>query len=122
MTNHVTIRIDDRRPFASGETFGYVGAYERIKGRVLHAVDPAAAAQAGVTDIALAERGADGQVHFTQDFCILKPTDMRMGNRRLFFDWGNRGNKRLTGTWVNGGPSMNDPTLAEHSGTGWLMR
>ena len=62
MSNHLTIRIDERSPFADGETFGYAGAYERLKGRVLHRVDPAAAAQSGVTDIALAEKSEDGLV------------------------------------------------------------
>ncbi len=121
MTNHVTFRIDDRRPFADGEAFGYVGAYERLKGRVLHKVDPAAAAQAGVTDITLAERGEDGLVHFEQDICILKPVDMRMGNRRLFFDWGNRGNKRLVQFFCDAVHS-NDPLAPEHAGNGFLFR
>ena len=121
MTNHLAIRITDRRPFADGETFGYVGPYERLTGRVHHKVDPAAAAQAGVTDIALAERGADGLVHFVQDICILKPVDLRQGNRRVFFDWGNRGNKRML-QYFNDALHSNDPISPAHAGNGFLMR
>lgn len=121
MSNHLTIRIDERSPFADGETFGYAGAYERLKGRVLHRVDPAAAAQAGVTDIALAERASDGLVEFAQDFYILKPVDMRLGNRRIMFDWGNRGNKRLV-QYFNDALHSNDPVSKDHAGNGFLFR
>ncbi len=121
MTNQLAIRITDRRPFADGEAFGYVGPYERLTGRVHHKVDPTAAAQAGVTDIALAEQGADGLVHFAQDVCILKPTDMRLGNRRVFFDWGNRGNKRML-QYFNDALHSNDPISPAHAGNGFLMR
>jgi hypothetical protein len=121
MTNDLNLCIDERRPFAERETFGYAGAYERLTGKVLHKIDPTAAAQAGVTDILLAERGDDGLVHFTQDICILKPVDMRMGNRRVFFDWGNRGNKRLV-QFFNDGVHSNAPISAEHAGNGFLMR
>ncbi len=121
MTNFLSIQITDRRPFAGGEAFGYVGPYERITGRVHHRVDPSAVAQSGVTDIALAERGADGLVHFTQDLCILRPADMRLGNRRVFFDWGNRGNKRML-QYFNDSLHSNAPISSDHAGNGFLMR
>ena len=121
MTNFLSIQITDRRPFAGGEAFGYVGPYERITGRIHHTVDPSAAAQSGVTDIALAERGADGLVHFTQDLCILRPADMRLGNRRIFFDWGNRGNKRML-QYFNDSLHSNAPISSDHAGNGFLMR
>jgi hypothetical protein len=121
MTNELAIRIHDRRPFADSEAFGAAGAYERLVGRVHHKVDPAASAQAGVTDIALAERGTDGLVHFTADVCILKPMEMARGNRRLFFDWGNRGNKRML-QYFNDAQHSNDPLSRVHAGNDFLMR
>ncbi len=36
-----------------------------------------------------------GSSAFTGDFSILKPVDPGRGNRRIFFDYGNRGNKRM---------------------------
>ena len=121
MTNDLAISITDRRPFADGEAFGYVGPYEKLTGRVHHKVSADAAAQAGVTDIQLAERGPDGLVHFTADICILKPVDMTKGNRRLFFDWGNRGNKRML-QFFNDALHSNDPQSPAHAGNGFLMR
>ncbi len=36
----VRFEITDRQPFADGQSFGEVGAYERIVGRVDYAIDP----------------------------------------------------------------------------------
>ena len=121
MTNHLAIRIHNRRPFAGDQRFGQTGAYEKLTGRVHHKIDPVAAAQAGVTDIMLAERGEDGLVHFTADVCILKPVVMRAGKRRLFFEWGNRGNKRML-QYFNDALHSNDPVSEEHAGNAFLMR
>lgn len=113
------IRIDDRRTFAGGESFGDTGAYERLAGRVLFAVDPEAPAQADVVDIGLAPRDEDGLVQFEADFMILRPVDG--GNGRLFFDYGNRGNKRCL-QFFNDAPHSNDPITLAHAGNGFLMR
>ncbi len=121
MTNLVQLEIRDRRPFADGERFGAVGAYERIAGRAHYRVDPLAPAQAGVTDIRLAPRDADGLVRFSADVFILQPADPALGNRRLFFDWGNRGNKRALQYFCDARHS-NDPETAAHAGNGFLFR
>jgi hypothetical protein len=113
------IRIDDRRPFAGGHSFGDTGPYERLTGRVLYAVDPAAPAQADVVDIQHAPRDAQGMVRFEADFMILRPTEG--GNGRVFFDYGNRGNKRAL-QFFNDALHSNDPLTLEHAGNGFLMR
>src|SRR5437660_11382917 len=64
---------------------------------------------------------AEGLVHFTGDFSILKPVDPARGNRRIFFDYGNRGNKRML-QFFNDAPASNDPRTLEHAGNGFLMR
>ena len=121
MTNLVQLEIRDRRPFAGGQRFAGTGAYERIEGRAHYRVDPLAPAQAGVTDIALAPRDADGLVRFSADVFILQPADPALGNRRLFFDWGNRGNKRALQYFCDAEHS-NDPETAAHAGNGFLFR
>ena len=121
MTNHLELRVAERTTFAGGESFGTSGAYERIAGRVHFAVDPAAKAQAGIVDIDKAARDARGLVHFTADFLLLKPVDMKNGNRRLLFDWANRGNKRCL-QFFNDAPGSNDPRSSAHAGNGFLMR
>jgi hypothetical protein len=119
MASTLEIRIDDRRPFAGGHTFGDAGAYERLTGRVLFAVDPLAPAQADIVDIDKAPRDPNGLVRFEADFMILKPIDG--GNRRVFFDYGNRGHKRAL-QFFNDAPHSNDPLTLDHAGNGYLMR
>ncbi|MDE2005768.1 MAG: hypothetical protein KGI51_04310 [Rhodospirillales bacterium] len=113
--------IADRRPFAGGQSFGETGAYERLTGRVHFAVDPAAPENAWVVDLALAPRGPDGRVHVAADVTILAPADPARSNRRLFFDWGNRGAKRAL-QFFNDAAGSNDPLAPEHAGNGFLMR
>ncbi|MBS0241717.1 MAG: hypothetical protein JSS20_06025 [Proteobacteria bacterium] len=117
----IEIDVTERFAFAGGASFGEVGAYERIKGRARFAVDPNAPDLTGVTDLKLAPRDAKGLVHFATDISILKPVDMGRANRRLFFDWGNRGNIRCL-QFFNDAPGSNDPRTMAHAGNGYLMR
>ena len=121
MTNRLELSVVERTTFADGESFATAGAYERIAGRARFAVDPAAKAQAGIVDIDKAARDARGLVHFTADFLLLKPVDMKNGNQRLLFDWANRGNKRCL-QFFNDAPGSNDPRSSAHAGNGFLMR
>jgi hypothetical protein len=115
------IEIGERTPFAGGAHFGDAGSYERLKGRVHFAVDPAHPAYAGVVDLERAPRNGDGRVEFASDLCILKPVDTAKGNRRVFFGYGNRGNKREL-QFFNDAPAGNEPLDAAHAGNGYLMR
>ena len=121
MTNAVRIEITERILFAEGAEFGTSGAYERLVGRAWYAVDPGAPAQAGIVDLDKAPRNADGLVEFAADVMILKPVDMARGNRRLFFGYGNRANKREL-QFFNDAPPTNDPRTLAHAGNGFLFR
>jgi hypothetical protein len=121
MTNRVELSVAERFPFADGHGFGPVGAYERLVGRAHFAVDPGAPAQRDITDLDKAPTDGDGLVHLTGDFSILKPVDPARGNRRLFFDYANRGNKRML-QFFNDAPAANDPRTPAHAGNGFLMR
>src|SRR6266851_6995610 len=121
MKNAIELAIADRRPFAGGHSFRGVGPYERLVGRAHFAVDPTAPAQRGITDLAKAPCDGDGRVRFIADFVILKPVELARGNRRLFFDYGNRGNKRAL-QFFNDAPASNDPLELAHAGNGFLMR
>jgi Alpha/beta hydrolase domain len=121
MTHRIELSVVERTAFADGESFGTAGAYERIVGRAHFAVDPASKPQASVVDIDKAARDARGLVHCTADFLLLKPLDMKSGNRRLLFDWANRGNKRCL-QFFNDAPGSNDPRSLAHAGNGFLMR
>ena len=117
----IELKIADRRPFAGGRGFGDTGAYERLSGRALFRVDPLAPAQADVVDLKLAPRDAEGLVHFAADFMIFRPADSARGNRRVFYDYGNRGHKRAL-QFFNDAPHSNDPLTLTHAGNGFLMR
>ena len=121
MTNSVEIRIAQRGPFADGHAFGDAGAYERLVGRAHFSVDPEAAAQSGIVDLDKAPRNAEGLVVFTADLIILKPLDMSLGNHRLFYGYGNRGNMREL-QFFNDAPASNDPITLADAGNGFLMR
>jgi hypothetical protein len=115
------IEISRREPFAAGQAFGTVGAYERIVGRFHGELDPGQALNAGVVDLDKAPRNARGQVEYSSDFDILKPVDLAKGNGALLYDVNNRGNKRAL-IQFNSAPAGNDPTTSVQAGNGFLMR
>jgi hypothetical protein len=116
-----TLEIHARSVVLDGQTFGAVGAYEKIAGTIHFAVDPAHALHQRVTDISLAPRNAQGRVEFSGDFYVLKPVDMRKGNGRLLMDVANRGRKVALGMF-NSTPRVPEPTTAVDFGNGFLMR
>jgi hypothetical protein len=116
----VRVQVDRREAFADGQSFGSAGPYERLSGRMFLEVDPDHPANARVVDLMLAPRNDRGKVEFWSDFLLLKPVDPSRGNRRLFYDVNNRGNKLALGAFnLRGG---NDPTTAADAGNGFLMR
>ena len=60
-------------------------------------------------------------MRYTSTFTILRPADLANGNRKIFYDFGNRGNKRIL-EWLNDGKASDDPTSAADFGNGFLMR
>jgi hypothetical protein len=121
MTNAITLSITDRRRFADGMAFGTTGPYERLTGRAHFAVDPRAPANAWVVDLDKAPRDPQGKVRFAADIMILAPADPARGNRRVFYDYGNRGHKRML-QFFNDAVHSNDPITPAHAGNGFLMR
>ena len=113
---------ETRSPTFQGTGFGAVGPYEHLFGYVEGELDPAHPRNRRIANLDRAPRNARGNVEYWADIQILKPVDQSRGNGALILDVPNRGNKRLTGRYVNGRPSTNDPALAEHAGSGWLMR
>ena len=89
------LEVLERTPYENGRLFGAAGAYERIDAIAHYVVDPANGANAGVVDLALAERGADGLVHFSGDVTVIKPVDMSAGNLALLMQVPSRGNRSV---------------------------
>ena len=91
----VGLEILERTPYENGRAFGDVGPYERIDAIVHYAVDPENAANAGVTDLTHAERGADGLVHFSGDTTIMRPINPERANDTLLMQVPNRGGRSV---------------------------
>ena len=114
------LEIKSRQPFAQGQSFGQVGAYEQLDGTVHFAVDPNHPANGPITDIKLAPRDANGLVNFSSDFRLLAPAEAGKGNRRLLFDILNRGRGPVLRN-INNAPDLLASQPLE-AGNGFLMR
>src|SRR5262249_60564412 len=99
--------------------FGATGPYLKISGTFDGELDPYDPHNAPIADIDLAPR-PNGKVRYTSTFYVLRPLDLAKGNRRLFYDFGNRGNKRIL-EWFNDGKESNDPRTAPDFANGFLM-
>ncbi len=117
----IHLQIHTHTSFARGITFGDVGPYEKLVGRVDFAVDPDSPVFSSVVDIEHAQRNSEGLVEYSTDFFMLKPVNMAKGNRRLVYDVNNRGTKLLV-HFLNDAPQVDDPTSVDDAGNGFLMR
>jgi len=115
----VRLEVHAREPFADGHCFPGTGAYEMLTATAHYTVDPRAPANRSIPDLDLAPRDKAGTVRFNGDVEILRPVEG--GRRRLFFDWGNRGNKRAIQYFCDA-PHTNQPRTLTDAGNGYLMR
>ncbi|MYD71387.1 MAG: hypothetical protein F4W89_11705 [Acidobacteria bacterium] len=76
---------------------GQVGPYERLRGRVVYALDPDHPANRAVVDLGLAADNGEGRVEFYGDIEILAPRDLSLAQPTILYDINNRG-RRLWGT------------------------
>jgi Alpha/beta hydrolase domain len=114
------IEVLERTVLADGKSFGNVGPYERLRGRLYFAVKAAAAENQAIADIRLAPRDSQGRVTFAADFILLKPLDPDRGNGRLLVEPANRGDFTLVSE-LNDAPANNLPLTAADAGNGFLM-
>jgi hypothetical protein len=105
-------------PTFGGKVFGDAGQFEKVIGVAHGEVDPRDPLNAIIQDIQLAPRNARGMVEYSTDFYIIKPVDMSKGNRMLFHNVHNRGNKGGLSSFNIGVVGGNEPTDA---GDGFLQ-
>ena len=117
--NQVQLDIERREPFAGGSSFGDTGPYERLYGKAHFAIDPDEKGLPSIVDLDLAPRNAQGLVEFAATLDIIKPVELSRGNRRIFYEFSNRGNRGLLGFNYGRGMDMSTP---EYAGDGFLMR
>jgi len=118
------VRIEITRiesPTFEGMSFGAVGQYEKLVGRVYGQVDPSDPIDSQIADIGLAPKNSSGFIEYSADIYILKPVDPSKGNHRLFVEVNNRGSNLSFGQ-LNNSTTGNDPTTPTDAGNGFLMR
>ena len=118
--NQIRIEFTSKTPFAGGMSFGNTGPYERLLGMASFAIDPNERDLPFVVDLDLAPRNAEGLVEFKAVLDIVKPVDLSRGNRRLLFDFSNRGNRGAFTRLNDGGGS--DLSKESYAGNGFLNR
>ncbi len=90
----VRLEITSRVPFGEAAE-SKIGAYERLRGRVVYALDPEAAANQGIVDLDLAIRDERGRVQFYGDIEIIAPVDRALARPTVLYVVNNRGRR----TW-----------------------
>jgi hypothetical protein len=90
----VGIEIASREPFA-GDIDGKIGQYERIRGRVIYALDPEHPANLGIVDLDLTTANDENRVVFYADFEIIAPVDLTLAQPTVLYNVNNRGRR----TW-----------------------
>lgn len=117
----VRVVIDSRQDVLAGRSWGDVGAYERLTGRVFFEFDPIDPANTGIVGLALAPRNERGLVEAWANFMILRPKDPTRGADIALLEVSNRGGKASLG-YFNAASFSRDPEDEEHFGDGFLMR
>jgi hypothetical protein len=118
--NQIRLEFDSKTPFAGGKSFGSVGPYERLIGMVSFAIDPNEKDLPFICDLEFAPRNADGLVEFKAVLEIVKPVDLSRGNRKLLFDFSNRGGRGAFTRLNDGGGA--DLSKESYAGNGFLNR
>jgi hypothetical protein len=94
------IELSERSDVLEGKSFGAVGPYERMIGKVYFLVDPKNPANRNIADIDLAPVNEKGLVGFSADLYILKPRDPANGNHSVLLEIPNRGGKGMLGLYA----------------------
>ena len=112
--------ILSRGPAYSGASFGEVGPYERIDAVARFAVDPASPRAAKIVDIDAAPTNGEGEVEFSTEVTILRPSAEAAGSGALFYEVPNRG-RNLGFPLLNLSPSAGNVFSVDDPGDGFLM-
>ena len=108
-------------PVFDGAEYGPAGSYERIDARAHFAVDPNSPRVAGIVDIDKVPVNDAGEVTFSTDVVILRPSDPARRGGVLFYEVPNRG-RNLSFLLLNRSANSNIPQAADDAGDGFLMR
>ncbi|MEO8505708.1 MAG: alpha/beta hydrolase domain-containing protein [Acidobacteriota bacterium] len=95
----VSVEITSRQPWAGGQSFGQIGAYEVLRGTVHYVIDPRSASARDVVDIRFAPVNARSLVEYSGPFVIIRPVDAALGNHTTLVEAANRGRTEMDGAF-----------------------
>lgn len=113
----VRVDVTSRQDVLNGKSFGDVGPYEGITGRVYFSVSVANPHNKRIVDLANAVNLKNGEVEFSADFIAIRPKDAHKGNGSMILENPNRGHSRII-SLVDGG----NWNVANDAGDAWLLR
>ena len=111
--------ITSRTPFENGNSWGKVGAYERIDGIIHFEVEPDNPSNSAIIDLQHSPVNDSGRVTFTSDFVLLQPSETKP--KRLLVDVVNRGRKRAIPDFNMVSPALS-PSYEIAPGDGFLFQ
>ena len=117
----VRIEVNSRADILPEKSFGSVGGFEKLAGKIYFAVDPRNTANQIITDIDKAPQNSSGKVEFSSDFYMIKPKDMSRGNGTVLYEVSNRGNKGMLGYFNRATVNNLDPKAEADFGDGFLL-
>src|SRR6476619_8073447 len=82
----IRFEVRSTREVSGGRSFGSVGPYEEVTGRLFFAVDPVDAANRLVVDLDRVPKNASGRVEFSADVVIYRPRDAARGTGLALID------------------------------------
>src|SRR5450631_4426009 len=115
------VEISTKQDVLGGKSFGTVGTYEKLVGKIYFAIDPNNPHNKIIVDLDKAPKNSQGKVEFSADIFIIRPKDPSHSNGSVIFDIPNRGGKSVLSTF-NRAKGSADPTTDEEFGDGLLMR
>lgn len=118
----VRVVVDRREDVLAGRSWGTVGAYEKLVGRIYFAFDPASPANAQIVDLALAPLNGQGRVEAWAEFYVLQPKDPSRRRGVAWLEVSNRGGKASLRYFNRADRSSLDPSDPGDFGDGMLFR
>ena len=112
------LQIKSVETVAQGRSFGRVGPYEKVVGKLTLSLDPETEQ---IVDLDRAPRDDDGQVRFEADLYLLRPAHPKRGRGTLFLEIPNRGGKAIVRYFNRGATRTFDPVTSESLGDGFLL-
>src|ERR1700757_922190 len=85
------VEISSHQDVLNGKSFGAVGPYEKLVGKVYFTVDPNNTHNKIIADLDKAPKNSQGKVEYSADLFILRPKDPTLGNGVALLDIVNRG-------------------------------